>query len=169
VLAEQNLPLLSRQFPAIFPPAVAKVYIVNFRTHDDRRPSKFIVLADNMKSAIKMAWEDNGSDFQSRFHKSTAQAHEMKEGRYAFCNGGWHVDSGHSGRFHVPLPFARDSLGGPGNLRVRNPGVQERARCSTGRSAGLAGVRPGSRPTSVCVKVSLAELIFLYRLIDIGR
>jgi hypothetical protein len=33
---------------------VAKVYIVSFRTHDDRRPSKFIVLADNMKSAIKM-------------------------------------------------------------------------------------------------------------------
>jgi len=31
---------------------VAKVYIVSFRTHDDRRPSKCIVLADNMKSAI---------------------------------------------------------------------------------------------------------------------
>jgi hypothetical protein len=33
--------------------AVAKVYIVSFRSSDDRRPSKFIVLADNMKSAIK--------------------------------------------------------------------------------------------------------------------
>jgi hypothetical protein len=44
-----------------FPPAVAKVYIVSFRTHDDRRPSKFIVLA-------------------SRFDKSTAQAQEIKEG-----------------------------------------------------------------------------------------
>jgi hypothetical protein len=40
-----------------FPPAVAKVYIVSFRSHDDRRPSKFIVLADNMKSAIKMGLE----------------------------------------------------------------------------------------------------------------
>jgi hypothetical protein len=29
---------------------------MSIRTHDDRRPSKFIVLAENMKSAIKMAW-----------------------------------------------------------------------------------------------------------------
>jgi hypothetical protein len=56
------------------------VYIVSFRTHDDRRPSKFIVLADNMRSAIKMAWEHGGADFQSRFDKSTGQAQEMKEG-----------------------------------------------------------------------------------------
>jgi hypothetical protein len=47
---------------------------VGFRTDDDRRPPKFIVLADNMKSAIKKA------DFQSRFNKSTGQAQEMKEG-----------------------------------------------------------------------------------------
>jgi hypothetical protein len=59
---------------------VAKVYIVSFRTHDDRRPSKFIVLADNMKSAINKAWEHGGADFQSRFDKSTAQAEQMKEG-----------------------------------------------------------------------------------------
>jgi hypothetical protein len=52
--------LLSPGFLAIFPPVVAKVYIVSFRTHDDRRPSKFIVLADNMKSAINMAWEHGG-------------------------------------------------------------------------------------------------------------
>jgi hypothetical protein len=58
---------------------VAKVFIVSFRTHDDRRPSKFIVLADSMKFAIKIAWEHEGSDFQSRFDKSTAQAEEMKE------------------------------------------------------------------------------------------
>ena len=63
-----------------FPPAVAKVYIVSFRTHDDGRPSKFIVLADGMKSAIKMAWEHGGADFQSRFDKTTTQAEEMKEG-----------------------------------------------------------------------------------------
>jgi hypothetical protein len=72
--------LLSSGFLAIFQPAVAKVYIVSFRTHDDRRPSKFIVLADNMRSAITMAWDHGGSDFQSRFDKSTAQAQEMKEG-----------------------------------------------------------------------------------------
>jgi hypothetical protein len=67
-------------FLAIFAPAVAKVYIVSFRTHNDDRPSKFIVLADSMKSAIKMAWEHGGADFQSRFDKSTGQAQEMKEG-----------------------------------------------------------------------------------------
>jgi hypothetical protein len=59
---------------------VAKVYIVSFRTHDDRRPSKFIVLADNMKFAIEKAWEHGGAEFQSRFDKSTAQAELMKEG-----------------------------------------------------------------------------------------
>ena len=33
-----------------------------------------------MKSAINMAWEHGGADFQSRFDKSTAQAEQMKEG-----------------------------------------------------------------------------------------
>jgi hypothetical protein len=64
----------------MFAPAVAKVYIVSFRTLDDRRPSKFIVLADNMRAAIKMAWEHGGPDFHSRFDKSTGQAQETKEG-----------------------------------------------------------------------------------------
>ncbi len=41
---------------------------------------KFMVVADSMKSAIKMAWEHGGADFQSRFDKSTGQAQEMKEG-----------------------------------------------------------------------------------------
>jgi hypothetical protein len=59
---------------------VARTYVVTFRTHDDRRPSKFIVLADNMRSAIKMAWEHGGTDFQMRFDKSTGQAEQMKEG-----------------------------------------------------------------------------------------
>ena len=45
---------------------MAKTYIVTFRSHNDDRPSKFIVLADNMKSAINMAWEHGGADFQSR-------------------------------------------------------------------------------------------------------
>jgi hypothetical protein len=73
-------PLALARFSRYFPPAVAKVFIVSFRTHDDRRPSKFIVLADNMKSAINMAWEHGGADFQSRFDKSTGQAERMKEG-----------------------------------------------------------------------------------------
>ena len=60
--------------------AVAKVYIVSFRSHNDDRPSKFIVLADSMKLAINMAWEHGGTDFRLRFDKSTAQAQEMKEG-----------------------------------------------------------------------------------------
>jgi hypothetical protein len=72
--------LLCPGFFAIFAPAVAKVYIVSFRTQDNRRPSKFIVLADNMKSAIKMAWEHGGAEFQLQFDKSTAQAEQMKEG-----------------------------------------------------------------------------------------
>jgi hypothetical protein len=33
-----------------------------------------------MKSAINVAWEHGGADFQLRFDKSTAQAQEMKEG-----------------------------------------------------------------------------------------
>jgi hypothetical protein len=70
--------LLSPGFFAIFAPAVAKVYIVSFRTHDDRRPSKFIVLADNMKSAINMAWEHGGSEFRLRFDKSIGQADERR-------------------------------------------------------------------------------------------
>src|SRR5262245_11763909 len=61
-------------------PAVAKTYIVTFRSHNDDRPSKFIVVADNRKKAINMAWEHGGADFQSRFDKSTGQAQEMKEG-----------------------------------------------------------------------------------------
>ena len=44
------------------------------------RPSKFIVLADNMRAAINMAWEHGGPDFQSRFDKSTGQAEQMKGG-----------------------------------------------------------------------------------------
>jgi hypothetical protein len=58
----------------------AKVYLASFRSGDNRRPSKFIVLADNMRAAINMAWEHGGADFQSRFDKSTAQAEQMKEG-----------------------------------------------------------------------------------------
>jgi hypothetical protein len=50
-------PLALTRLFGYFPPAVAKVYIVSFRTHDRGRPSKFIVLADNMKSAINKAWE----------------------------------------------------------------------------------------------------------------
>jgi hypothetical protein len=61
------------------PPAVAKTYIVTFRSNDDRRPSKSIVLAANMRPAIETAWEHGGADFQSRFDKFIAQAQKMKE------------------------------------------------------------------------------------------
>jgi hypothetical protein len=73
-------PLALPWFSRYFPPAVTKTYVVTFRSHNDDRPSKFIVVADSMKSAIKTAWEHGGADFQSRFDKSTAQAQEMKEG-----------------------------------------------------------------------------------------
>jgi hypothetical protein len=52
--ADEYPPLVLPSVSPYFPPAVAKVYIVSFRSNDDRRPSKFIVLADNMKAAIKM-------------------------------------------------------------------------------------------------------------------
>jgi hypothetical protein len=42
--------------------------------------SKFIARAHNMRTAINMAWEKGGADFQSRFDKSTAQALEMRKG-----------------------------------------------------------------------------------------
>jgi hypothetical protein len=79
------MPVASAPAFRYFPPAVAKVYIVSFRTHDDSRPSKFSVLADNMRCAINVAWDHGGAEFQSRFDKSTAQAIEMKKGRYGFC------------------------------------------------------------------------------------
>jgi hypothetical protein len=49
-------------FP-LFSARCGKVYIVSFRSNDDRRPSKFIVLADNMLAAINEAWEHGGADF----------------------------------------------------------------------------------------------------------
>jgi len=64
---------------------VAKVYIVSFRTHNDDRPSKFIVLADNMKSAIKMAWEHGGADFQSDLTNRLANMQMKSWGTNGFC------------------------------------------------------------------------------------
>jgi len=58
---------------------VAKTYVVTFRSHNDDRRSKFIVVATDRKQAINVAWEHGGADFQSRFDKSTVQAKEMKE------------------------------------------------------------------------------------------
>jgi len=60
--------------------AALKTYIVTFRRHKDRRPSKFIVVVDSMRQAIDMAWEHGGADFQAMFDKATAQATEMKAG-----------------------------------------------------------------------------------------
>jgi hypothetical protein len=62
---------------------MARVYLVSFRTHDDRRRPKFIVLANDMRAAINEAWSMGGADFQSRFDKSTARAVEMKKGGLA--------------------------------------------------------------------------------------
>jgi len=57
---------------------VAKVYIVSFRTHNDRRPSKFIVLANDTGHQRGLGtWR---ADFQARFDKATGQAQEMKAG-----------------------------------------------------------------------------------------
>jgi len=76
-----NHPLAQPSLFRYLTPAVANTYLVTFRSlSGDRWPSKFIVLADNMREAINMAWEYGGADFQSRFDKFTAQAQEMKEG-----------------------------------------------------------------------------------------
>jgi len=76
-LARTLLPCL--QFFAISP-AVAKTYVVTFRSHNGDRPSKFIVVANNMRAAINIAWEKGGPDFQVGFDKSSGQAQEIKEG-----------------------------------------------------------------------------------------
>jgi hypothetical protein len=73
-------PLALAPVSRYFPPAVAKVCIVSFRTNDDSRTSKFIVVAASKKSAIKMAWQHGGADFRLRFDKSIGQAELMKEG-----------------------------------------------------------------------------------------
>jgi len=59
---------------------VAKTYVVTFRRHNDDRPSEFIVVANDRKEAIKMAWKHGGPDLQARFDKAAGQAQEMKEG-----------------------------------------------------------------------------------------
>ena len=69
------LPLVSSLFSRR-----VKTYVVTFRSHNGDRPSKFIVVANDRKTAINMAWEHGGGDFQVRFDKATAQAEQMKEG-----------------------------------------------------------------------------------------
>src|SRR5215510_593674 len=59
---------------SLFPRRCGQGLHREFRSNDERRPSKFIVLADSMKSAIKMAWEHGGADFQARFDRSSGQA-----------------------------------------------------------------------------------------------
>jgi hypothetical protein len=70
----------SAQFFAIFRPLWLRYTLSHFAAITTTGPSKFIVPANNMKSAINMAWEHGGADFQARFDKSTGQAQEMKEG-----------------------------------------------------------------------------------------
>jgi hypothetical protein len=71
---------LSRYLP---PAVAARVYIVSFGTRNDRKPSKFAVVANDRKKAISMASEHGGPDFQSRF--DSAEAEQMKEGVLRFC------------------------------------------------------------------------------------
>jgi len=59
--------LPAARFLAIFPAAVAKVYIVKLRT--PRRPPTVkvhLVLADNMRATIDMAWEHGGAQERGR-------------------------------------------------------------------------------------------------------
>ena len=72
--ASDRTPLALPSVSRYFPPAVAKVYIVSFRSHNDDRSSKFIVMTNNRKQAIGMAWDHGGPDFWARFDKSTGQA-----------------------------------------------------------------------------------------------
>jgi len=52
------------------PPAVAKTYVVTFRSHNDDRPSKFIELAADRKPPSRWLGNMGGADFQSRFDKN---------------------------------------------------------------------------------------------------
>ena len=56
-----------------------KTYIVTFRCQKDRRPSKFIVMADSMREAIEMAWESGGADFQGRFDRRLPSSGQYSE------------------------------------------------------------------------------------------
>src|SRR5215475_2068713 len=67
--------LLCPEFLANLPPAMAKVYIVSFRSHDDAGLQSLSCSPKNMKSAISTAWDHGGPDFQSR---STSPLHKPK-------------------------------------------------------------------------------------------
>jgi hypothetical protein len=82
----------------------------------------FIVLADNMRTAINAAWEHGGADFQSRYDKSTAQAEQMKEGRCAF----WIIE----------IQRSRRQRDGGGNARQPTPNASFQARIIGGDAAG---------------------------------
>ena len=84
VKSKPKAPLALIHFSRYFPAAVAKTYVVTFRSHNDDRPPKFIVIANDRKSAITMAWEHGGADFQARFDRSSGQAQPMKEGHCGF-------------------------------------------------------------------------------------
>src|SRR5262245_55000968 len=80
MIMEEPTHLPSPLIFAKFAPAVAKTYVVTFHSINGDRPSKFIVVANDRKEAINVAWEHGVPDFQARFDKSTGQAQEMKEG-----------------------------------------------------------------------------------------
>jgi len=135
-------PLALASVSRYFRAAAAKTYVVTFRSHNNDRPSKFIVVANDRKSAIKMAWEHGGPDFQSRFDKSTDQAQEMKEGALRVWEARkavgclWRVDViGKEPRGSVPCQFygiARDFWGL--DLSRTNKKDQERTIVSLYRS-----------------------------------
>jgi hypothetical protein len=78
---EKGSPLVLFFVSNYFVRAMTKAYIVTFRGRlKDHPPSKFVVLADDMKEAIDVAWEHGGPDFHAYFEKTSAQAQEMEKG-----------------------------------------------------------------------------------------
>jgi hypothetical protein len=57
---------------------VNKTYIVTFTRSKDRRPAKFVVIANNQREAIRMAWEHGEDDFHETYDRASGQAQEMK-------------------------------------------------------------------------------------------
>ena len=55
-----------------------KTYIVTFERAKDRRPAKFVVIANSQREAIDIAWDHGEADFHSNYEQASGQAQEMK-------------------------------------------------------------------------------------------
>ena len=57
-----------------------KTYVVTFPGAKNHIAGKFVVVAENGKAAIEIAWDSSSSEFQTTHEKGAAQVKEMKRG-----------------------------------------------------------------------------------------